>query len=247
MAALDKLTAVGFDPTPFRTGALSQRLRPLGQTVRRVDGGHTAQCGCNARTRLTWVPLESQANRGEVGRRRVAVGRVAVGGWLSASGCRTSGRQPILSEWLSASGCRTAPPRQPLLDARRQSLADSRSCVIFVRVTAVGFEPTPFRTGALSQRLRPLGQTVIGNVAAKLLSAAGASSSTWGAFGATADTRCFALWQARRRSPLKAPSCESPQRCPRGGGGLGVLRTMGRRARWRGSAKTAPSFRPEWV
>ena len=28
-------------------------------------------------------------------------------------------------------------------------------------VTAVGFEPTPLRTGALSQRLRPLGQTVI--------------------------------------------------------------------------------------
>ena len=30
------------------------------------------------------------------------------------------------------------------------------------KVTAVGFEPTPFRTGALSQRLRPLGQTVLG-------------------------------------------------------------------------------------
>ena len=30
-------------------------------------------------------------------------------------------------------------------------------------VTAVGFEPTPFRTGALSQRLRPLGQTVSGS------------------------------------------------------------------------------------
>ena len=29
-----------------------------------------------------------------------------------------------------------------------------------VRVTAVGFEPTPFRTGACSQRLRPLGHTV---------------------------------------------------------------------------------------
>ena len=27
------LTAVGFEPTPLRTGALSQRLRPLGQTV----------------------------------------------------------------------------------------------------------------------------------------------------------------------------------------------------------------------
>ena len=28
-------------------------------------------------------------------------------------------------------------------------------------MTAVGFEPTPLRTGALSQRLRPLGQTVV--------------------------------------------------------------------------------------
>ena len=27
------MTAVGFEPTPFRTGAWSQRLRPLGQTV----------------------------------------------------------------------------------------------------------------------------------------------------------------------------------------------------------------------
>ena len=27
------MTPVGFEPTPFRTGALSQRLRPLGQTV----------------------------------------------------------------------------------------------------------------------------------------------------------------------------------------------------------------------
>ena len=29
----DKLTAVGFEPTPLRNGALSHRLRPLGQTV----------------------------------------------------------------------------------------------------------------------------------------------------------------------------------------------------------------------
>ena len=27
------MTAVGFEPTPLRTGAWSQRLRPLGQTV----------------------------------------------------------------------------------------------------------------------------------------------------------------------------------------------------------------------
>ena len=30
-----------------------------------------------------------------------------------------------------------------------------------IRMTAVGFEPTPFRNGALSHRLRPLGQTVM--------------------------------------------------------------------------------------
>ena len=29
-----QMTAVGFEPTPLRTGAWSQRLRPLGQTVR---------------------------------------------------------------------------------------------------------------------------------------------------------------------------------------------------------------------
>ena len=28
-----EMTAVGFEPTPFRNGALSHRLRPLGQTV----------------------------------------------------------------------------------------------------------------------------------------------------------------------------------------------------------------------
>ena len=33
IAQVDEMTAVGFEPTPLRTGALSQRLRPLGQTV----------------------------------------------------------------------------------------------------------------------------------------------------------------------------------------------------------------------
>ena len=32
---------------------------------------------------------------------------------------------------------------------------------VSVTVTAVGFEPTPLRTGVWSQRLRPLGQTVL--------------------------------------------------------------------------------------
>ena len=38
------------------------------------------------------------------------------------------------------------------------------------QMTAVGFEPTPLRTGALSQRLRPLGQSVL---AALLMCSAG--------------------------------------------------------------------------
>ena len=33
MPAERQMTAVGFEPTPLRTGAWSQRLRPLGQTV----------------------------------------------------------------------------------------------------------------------------------------------------------------------------------------------------------------------
>ena len=36
-------------------------------------------------------------------------------------------------------------------------------------VTAVGFEPTPLRNGALSHRLRPLGQTVMFLVAPSFL------------------------------------------------------------------------------
>jgi hypothetical protein len=34
------MTAVGFEPTPLRTGAWSQRLRPLGQTVLRQALAH---------------------------------------------------------------------------------------------------------------------------------------------------------------------------------------------------------------
>ena len=34
------------------------------------------------------------------------------------------------------------------------------ACTEKTKVTAVGFEPTPLRTAALTQRLRPLGHTV---------------------------------------------------------------------------------------
>jgi hypothetical protein len=41
--------------------------------------------------------------------------------------------------------------------------AGSRGGVNDGKMTAVGFEPTPLRNGALSHRLRPLGQTVLRN------------------------------------------------------------------------------------
>ena len=57
-----------------------------------------------------------------------------------------------------------AAPRRPIILSRAMSVGSAgdwqqwrRQC----EVTAVGFEPTPLRTGALSQRLRPLGQTVL--------------------------------------------------------------------------------------
>ena len=38
------MTAVGFEPTPLRTGAWSQRLRPLGQTVMTYRHDSLAVC-----------------------------------------------------------------------------------------------------------------------------------------------------------------------------------------------------------
>ena len=90
----------------------------------------------------------------------------------------TLGIEPRASRMLS--GCDTTTPCAPML-LRGAVVACSvpvvwgcacvcvcvcaRVCVFALasgrNVTAVGFEPTPLRTGALSQRLRPLGQTVL--------------------------------------------------------------------------------------
>ena len=43
---LQKMTAVGFEPTPLRTGAWSQRLRPLGQTVGIKNNHDVASSDC---------------------------------------------------------------------------------------------------------------------------------------------------------------------------------------------------------
>ena len=41
-----RMTAVGFEPTPLRNGALSHRLRPLGQTVLLQSDGQPTQNQC---------------------------------------------------------------------------------------------------------------------------------------------------------------------------------------------------------
>ena len=38
------MTAVGFEPTPLRTAALTQRLRPLGHTVAKVERNGRSPC-----------------------------------------------------------------------------------------------------------------------------------------------------------------------------------------------------------
>ena len=43
----------------------------------------------------------------------------------------------------------------------------------YARVAAVWFEPTPLRTGAWSQRLRPLGQTVLGEIVLQAIESMG--------------------------------------------------------------------------
>ena len=74
-------------------------------------------------------------------------GLLPVHGYQSWSGPLQFHHQPDSDNhhcWRSLSGCSTS------------ARAHKAACV-----TAVGFEPTPLRTGALSQRLRPLGQTVL--------------------------------------------------------------------------------------
>ena len=54
-----QMTAVGFEPTPLRTGAWSQRLRPLGQTVILKSSKCYHQCFCY----FFWPPLLSPLRR----------------------------------------------------------------------------------------------------------------------------------------------------------------------------------------
>ena len=91
----------------------------------------------------------------------------------------TLGIEPRASRMLS--GCDTTTPcALLLLDACLAGVWPVPSRIAFcdtnpvcgkdaAKVTPVGFEPTPLRTGALSQRLRPLGQSVLALVAPHFL------------------------------------------------------------------------------
>ena len=82
------MTAVGFEPTPLRTGALSQRLRPLGQTVLYVWGAHQAKRACVRETAPT---------RGNRVRWRGAWPAARVGVQMRASGAEF--QIPRLDAW----------------------------------------------------------------------------------------------------------------------------------------------------
>ena len=106
-------------------------------------------------------------------------------GWFRFSGFRAAGHSSAhrghhsncasRSDFLALSRL-LSPPRGVSVRCQRESAASPRAhlCVRAVfsqplrkpcgpmrRVAAVRFELTPLRTGAFSQRLRPLGQTVV--------------------------------------------------------------------------------------
>ena len=68
----NKMTAVGFEPTPLRTGAWSQRLRPLGQTVLVLEVGRVLKLRRRERRR--------RARSGERGRRCSTTSAICVQG-----------------------------------------------------------------------------------------------------------------------------------------------------------------------
>ena len=71
-------------------------------------------------------------------------------------------------------------------------------------VTAVGFEPTPLRTGALSQRLRPLGQTVV--MALQDVPLGFASHDTYNCMDAGARSSLLAFWYMHAKTKSKHAS-----------------------------------------
>ena len=85
----------------------------------------------------------------------------------------SSGFSDTLAEWSKAVdssstifGCVGSNPTGVTIERHERKVFTMTALLLHLRaqclkMTAVGFEPTPLRTGALSQHLRPLGQTVL--------------------------------------------------------------------------------------
>ena len=191
----------------MRTGAWSQRLRPLGQTVtwhhvcKAVDPlSSSHRCCCSSVGVHTGFPGVSHHSA------QVYLACAPV----TSAVCMSSPYHPswpwcrCMIRWQRAiagpvaglcfcvcvfPGCAVSlvSPRPGLSHASRDHgsipLASlwpvpAAFCLcqpVSVTVTAVGFEPTPLRTGAWSQRLRPLGQTVMWHHVCKAVQQHGSS------------------------------------------------------------------------
>ena len=76
--------------------------------------------------------------------------------------CLERGQDGLFCRRLRSRSHQRQPRSQPPPSGALRSLARRPAAAeAFLSVTAVGFEPTPFRNGAWSHRLRPLGQTVL--------------------------------------------------------------------------------------
>ena len=80
------------------------------------------------------------------------------------------------------------------------------------QMTAVGFEPTPFRTGAWSQRLRPLGQTVGGHRKPGHREACESIDTFWEELDADADRDCEWSWKSNPMAML-SPAAQHAKNC----------------------------------
>ena len=78
------------------------------------------------------------------------------------------------------------------------------------KVTPVGFEPTPLRNGALSHRLRPLGQSVLGTTFWH-------QNDCYTAVLGDLRHNSRYLW-ARRRTPISTPARRAPDHSHNSGG-----------------------------
>ena len=109
-----RVTAVGFEPTPLRTGALSQRLRPLGQTVLVCDAG------------MPITRRMERRDRGEFRRPRSPLPTSSQPAWFS----RYSARPLTLWPWVRAPllQCPGASPYRSYADLNRDRWIQSPEC-----------------------------------------------------------------------------------------------------------------------